>query len=111
MKKLSLFLCAFLAFLSTSLAQVEVSSRLQEAIQKAGPDDYVRALVLLRDQVDLLALDQRLYHEKATLERRAFEVITALQRKAQETQTNLLNYLQAKESAGEVFQYQSFWVS
>ncbi|GMU96789.1 S8 family serine peptidase [Ignavibacterium album] len=111
MKKLALFLFVFIAFIATSLAQVEVSSRLQQAIQEAGPDDYVRALVLLRDQVDLLALDQRLYHEKATLERRAYEVITALQRKAQETQPNLLNYLQTKESAGEVFQYQSFWVS
>ncbi|BDQ01796.1 S8 family serine peptidase [Ignavibacterium sp.] len=111
MKKQALFLFVLIAFVATSLAQVEVSSRLQEAIQKAGPDDYVRALVLLRDQVDLLALDQRLYHEKATLERRAYEVITALQRKAQETQPNLLNYLQAKESAGEVFQYQSFWVA
>ena len=111
MKKNALFLFVFLTFLGTSIAQVEVSSRLQDAIQKAGPDDYIRALVLLRDQVDLLALDQRLYHEKATLERRAYEVITALQRKAQETQPNLLNYLQAKESVGEVFQYQSFWVS
>ena len=111
MKKNALFLFVFLAFMATSIAQVEVSSRLQEAIQKAGPDDYVRALVLLRDQVDLLALDQRLYHDKATLERRAYEVITALQRKAQETQPNLLNYLQAKESLGEVFQYQSFWIA
>ncbi|MEP0860917.1 MAG: S8 family serine peptidase, partial [Ignavibacterium sp.] len=111
MKKQALFLFVLIAFVATSLAQVEVSSRLQEAIQKAGPDDYVRALVLLRDQVDLLALDQRLYHEKASLERRAYEVITALQRKAQETQPNLLNYLQAKESVGEVFQYQSFWVA
>jgi subtilisin family serine protease len=110
-KKNALFLFVFLAFMATSIAQVEVSSRLQEAIQKAGPDDYVRALVLLRDQVDLLALDQRLYHDKATLERRAYEVITALQRKAQETQPNLLNYLQAKESLGEVFQYQSFWIA
>ncbi|WP_337871971.1 S8 family serine peptidase [Ignavibacterium sp.] len=111
MKKSALFIFVFLAFLSTSIAQVEVSSRLQDAIQKAGPDDYVKALVLLRDQVDLLALDQRLYHEKATLERRAYEVITALQRKAHETQPNLLNYLQTKESAGEVFQYQSFWIA
>ncbi len=110
MKKLTQFLFVLIA-VATSFAQVEVSSRLQQAIQEASPDDYIRALVLLRDQVDLLALDQRLYHEKATLERRAYEVITALQRKAQETQPNLLNYLQAKESAGEVFQYQSFWVS
>ena len=111
MKKFFSFLFLSVILFSNSFAQIEISARLMNAIQSAKENDYVRGLIYLRDQVDLLALDQRLYHSKATLEERAFTVITALQRKAAETQTNLINYLQSKESSGEVFQYKSFWVA
>ncbi|MCS7053935.1 MAG: S8 family serine peptidase, partial [Ignavibacterium sp.] len=111
MKKiLSILFLSFLIFSST-FAQVEVSTRLLNALQSAKENDYVRGLIYLRDQVDLLALDQRLYHKKASLEERAYTVITALQKKAEETQGNLINYLSSKESTGEVFQFKSFWVA
>jgi subtilisin family serine protease len=104
-----LFLIFF--FSTLSFSQVEVSSRLYQALADANPDDYVRTLVLLSDQVDVAAMDQQFYRENATLERRALELITALQEKAQTTQANLLSFLEEKSEQGEVFQYQSFWVS
>ena len=111
MKKIFSFLFLSLLLLSNSFAQIEVSSRLMNALQSAKENDYIRGLVYLRDQVDLLAIDQRLYHKKASLEERAYTVITALQKKAAETQGNLINYLANREANGDVFQYKTFWVA
>ncbi len=111
MKKFFSFLFLSLLLFSNSFAQIEVSSRLMNALQTAKENDYIRGLIYMRDQVDLLAIDQRLYHKKASLEERAYTVITALQNKAAETQGNLINYLSMKEATVEVFQYQSFWVA
>ncbi|MDO8551027.1 MAG: hypothetical protein Q7S39_12880, partial [Ignavibacteria bacterium] len=109
-KVLSIF--SFLIFLSSfAFGQVEISTRLSEALQNAESTDYIRTLVYLRDQVDILSLDQRLYEEKATLQRRAFEVITALQEKANNTQGNLASYFQSKVIEGKVFNYQSYWIA
>lgn len=103
----------FLTLLVTSapFAQVEVSTRLQHAIELSKPDDYIRALVLLRDQVDVQSLDQRLYEENATIQRRAYEVITALQEKANNTQGSMKRYLDELSETGDVFSYQAFWIS
>ncbi len=96
---------------TVAFSQVEVSTRLQQALADANPNDYIRTLVLLRDQVDIASMDVQFYAERATIQRRAYEVITSLQEKAASTQVNLLNYLQEKSVNGDVFQYQSFWIS
>lgn len=102
----------FLLTISTSLfAQVEVSSRLQEALSQSKSNDYIRVLVLLRSQVDLASLDQQLYNQKATAQQRAATVITALQQKAAETQGSILNYIQTKYIDKSIFSYQSFWIA
>ncbi|NWF51173.1 MAG: S8 family serine peptidase [Ignavibacteriaceae bacterium] len=111
MRQLLISLFFISIFSSAILAQVEVSSRLQEALNNANPNDYIRTLVLLRDQVDINALDEKLYSENASLKHRAFEVITALQKKAETTQANILSYIQDKYSEGNVFSYKSFWIS
>ena len=59
-------------------SQVEVSSRLQQALLEANQNDYVKVLVLLRSQVDLASLDQQLYEQKSSIQQRAYQVITAL---------------------------------
>src|SRR5690554_1505790 len=111
MKK-NFLLFSILMFLSTvSLAQVEVSTRLMDAVSKANPDDFIRVMVYLSDQVDIIALDEKLYAENASLERRAYEVITALKEKAESTQNNLKNYFQTKLEEGKIFDYQSFWIA
>lgn len=96
---------------ASSFAQVEVSTRLMRALQNSSPTDFVRGFVYLRDQVDILALDEQLYAENASLEKRAFEVITALQNKAQNTQGNLKGYLEEKSANRDVFRYESFWIA
>ena len=110
MKKLLLvFILLLTSFLTFS--QVEVSSRLQEALNQANQNDYVRVLVLLRSQVDIATLDQQLYSQKSTLQQRAYQVITALKQNAENTQGELNAYLNIKSESTEVFTYQAFWIS
>ena len=110
MKKLLLF---FFLFLVTSFtySQVEISSRLQQALNKANQNDYIKVLVLLRSQVDLATLDQQLYSQKSTLQQRAYQVITALKQNAENTQASLKSYLDEKSESAAVFTYQAFWIS
>lgn len=111
MKKIFLLLFLIFVYSNHSFSQVEVSSRLQEAISEANPDDYIRVLVLLRDQVDVVSMDERFYRESVSIQQRASELIIELQEKARTTQVNILSYLQEKTLQGNVFQYESYWIS
>ena len=110
MKKLLLF---FVLAFTTSLtySQVEISSRLQQALSNANQNDYIKVIVLLRSQVDLATLDQQLYNQKSTIQQRAYQVITALKQNAENTQNGLKSYLNEKSESSEVFTYQAFWIS
>lgn len=110
MKKLLLFFFLILAS-SFTYSQVEVSSRLQQALLQANPNDYIKVLVLLRSQVDIAALDQQLYDQNASLQLRAYQVITALKQNAENTQGSLKSYLDGRTESSEVFTYQAFWIS
>lgn len=110
MKKLLLFSFLILAA-SFTYSQVEVSSRLQDALNRASENDYIKVLVLLRSQVDLAALDQQLYSQKSSMQQRAYQVITALKQNAESTQGSLKSYLDSKLESFDVFTYQAFWIS
>lgn len=110
MKKLLLFSFLILAA-SFTYSQVEVSSRLQDALNRASENDYIKVLVLLRSQVDLAALDQQLYSQKSSMQQRAYQVITALKQNAESTQGSLKSYLDSKLESSDVYTYQTFWIS
>ena len=97
--------------LTVAFGQAEVSTRLQKAINESNPNDYIKVMVYLNNQVDLEALDAQLYLEKASPEIRAFKVITALQEKAASTQGALINYLEQQLSERDVFSYKAFWIA
>lgn len=102
----------FVFFYSTfAFSQAEVSTRLQKAISEANTNDYIRVLVLLRDHVDVAAMDQKFYRESATIEQRVSRLITTLQEKSKTSQVNILSYLEEKANAGSVFRYESFWIT
>lgn len=100
-------------FLNCTLifGQAEVSSRLQQEINKSNPNDYIKTLIYLSDQVDLETLDAQLYLEKASPQIRAYKVIIALQEKAASTQGALINFLEEKLTEREVFSYKTFWIA
>ncbi|NUN08190.1 MAG: S8 family serine peptidase [Ignavibacteriaceae bacterium] len=111
MKKTLTFFILLLVLSAELLAQVEVSTRLTRALQNASPQEYIRAFVFLREQVDIEALDARLYRENASLERRAYEVITALQEKAASTQPGLRAYFDEQYANRNLFKYESYWIA
>lgn len=111
MKKSFTFFLLLLVLSANLFAQVEVSTRLTRALQNASPQEYIRAFVFLREQVDIEALDARLYRENASLERRAYEVITALQEKAASTQAGLKSYFDEQYANRNLFKYESFWIA
>jgi len=61
--------------------------------------------------VDIAALDQQLYDQNASLQLRAYQVITALKQNAENTQGSLKSYLDGRTESSEVFTYQAFWIS
>ena len=67
-------------------------------------------MILLDEQVDLQSLNQQLIKDRASLQMRAFRVISELQTKAVNTQKSIINMLTAK-SAGDVANYQAFWIA
>ncbi len=104
-------LLLFLFIACTVFAQQnKLSGRLERALNQTESNEYVRSLVILNDQVDVANMDARFYAEKATLERRTYEVITALQKKADQTQPELLSYLSRMEATEAVFTYRKFWI-
>lgn len=110
MKKYYYLLLLSLLLLNNSFAQPEITSRLQAAISKANPDEYIRVIVYLRDQVDIEALDAKLYRESASLEKRAYDVITALKEKANSSQGMLSQFFSAKQSTNDIQSWEKYWI-
>ncbi len=111
MNRFVFFLLVFSIGLTTSrLMAGEISPYLQQKMLEAMEgNQQVPAVIVLKDQVDIQALDRKLYRDKASAQQRAYTVITALQEKARTTQSALLDYL-ASQTRDEVGKYQSLWI-
>ncbi|MBP9121699.1 MAG: S8 family serine peptidase [Ignavibacteriaceae bacterium] len=105
---LSFFVVSGLFF--TTFAQPELSTRMQRALQNTSSDEYVKGIIFLRDQVDVMKLDAELYKRKATPSERSEAVITALETKATSTQRNLIKFLQARTGDRSVFNFTQYWI-
>lgn len=101
-------------FLLIALANVhagaEISPFLQQKMLEAlATNQPVPAMIVLKEQVDIPALDAQLYREKASPQHRAYTVITSLQEMANKTQPSLLNFL-AIQSKDDLPYYEPFWI-
>ena len=111
MKKGFLLLLGLFLLNSSVFAKAEITNSLAEAIlmaQKTGTN--VKAIIVLEDQYDILALDRQLSENNTSLQERAFTVITDLKNHANRTQANLVNFLESKAKS-EIPQYQNFWIA
>lgn len=93
---MKLFNTLLILLLSTCLmAQdfnpAKISNRLQRQLQTT--EDYHHVSILLNDRVDIQSLEQSFYDQKASLDERAFLLITSLKEKAASTQQNILSVL------------------
>jgi len=108
MKKLLLPLL-LLALAGSALAGT-ISQGLQAQLAGLKPDQPVKVLVVLKDQVDVPALDARLHAAKTTLALRHSTVVGALQQRAASTQKDLLASLGGLKAAGGVLGYTPHWI-
>ena len=108
MKKL---LCLLLlsALAGTAVAGT-LSPGLKAQLADLKPDQTVKVLVVLKDQVDVARLDHELHAAKTTLAARHRTVVGALQDKAATTQSALLADLQSRKAAGGVLGFTPHWI-
>lgn len=111
MRKFLLIAFALL-FSANAFAQItEVTDRLQSQLQTVNPVSYVRTLVLLKDRVDIISLDNQLYEQNAPLSVRAKTVINTLKFKASSTQGPILEFLESQKRLGKVREVMNFWIT
>ena len=95
---------------SNAFATGFITPRLEKAlVEAATTHEPVKVLIVLKDQVNIQALDDDLYSQRASIEERAYTVITSLQSVADQTQGPLLSFL-ASKTRDEVLQYEAYWV-
>ncbi len=96
--------------ISGALASAEISPYLQQKmLETLSTNQPVPAMIMLKEQVDIPALDAQLYRENASPNHRAYTVITSLQEMANKTQPSLLNFL-ASQSKEDLPYYEAFWI-
>ena len=114
MKGFTLVFCLWLASLSgvcqgESFEVSKLDAYLQYMVEEF-PDTSVNIYVALTDQVDVLVLEQNFRKFEIPLETRAYEVITQLRQKANQTQGDLLQWLNSS-SGVEPFSIQPLWIA
>ncbi len=102
-------LAALLLF-STAYAGY-VDPALERKIADADPQTLFPTLIFMTDQVDIAAMKHQHDLAAATLAQRHYDVITALQRKATETQPDVLGELARAKSDGAADSYRGFWIA
>ena len=107
------YLLFILILISSNLfsQNVQVTQRLANKMNSLNPLEYTRVLILMKDRVDIEKLDKDLYDMNATIEYRAQVVINTLREKAAQTQTPILNYLNAEKESGKIKQMINFWIT
>jgi len=88
-----------------------VDPALEQKISNADPETFFSTLIFMADQVDIMAMKHNHDLNRATRAERHYDVVTSLQRKATETQADILNYLAHTKITRGVGAYRSFWIA
>lgn len=108
-----LLVFALCSIFQKSLAQNNpeplVTNRLSEKMLKAGEDEYLPVVILMRDRVDVQGLNKKFTQNKTDLKTRASQTITSLHKKAESSQAALLQYLNAAPGVDKK-SVQGYWV-
>jgi subtilisin family serine protease len=88
-----------------------IDPALQRAMEQAGPDGHVSALLYLHDRVDVDTLTAMADATFMPMRDRHELVVRSLQRTAADSQVGLINALDLATTNGDVLDYESFWVA
>ncbi len=98
------------ALLSGAALAGEIAPGLQDLLDRTDDSTPVKALVFMRDRVDVTSMDIELHLEKATLATRHLRVINELKHVAATSQANLLAELEINKAGGGVMGYTPHWI-
>jgi bacillopeptidase F len=88
-----------------------ITPDLDAQLEKISSDDYISTIVMLSDRVDIDALKIDLNAMHTTRAHRHEIVVNTLREKTQNTQGELLEYLEGGIADGKVREYKSLWIS
>ncbi len=108
-KLLSAILSMFFLF-SSPLAGT-IDQQLAEKMASAQPEEQFSVIIQMADQVDMPGLKLELKAKQAKLAERHKRVITALKDKADQSQRDILGYLNQAKNSGKVSDFKNFWIS
>jgi subtilisin family serine protease len=113
MKLAKALICLAFILFTVGLAHTgQIDSRLRELlISEHNRNRFYSVIVVMADQADIESLDRLLINNKATLNDRHSQVITALQEIAYQTQPPVLSYMRYLESAGDIRFTKHFWIA
>lgn len=103
------FLALLVALAGTALGG-EIHPGLEDILSSTPPGEPVSVLVFLNDQVGIEAMNSDLTRENATLHYRHETVVRRLQETANDTQGDIVAYLDALKAKGGVDEYRVFWI-
>ncbi len=109
-RKLILLSCLLVAWLAGSAFAGQLSPGLEAQFAQKQDDGAVKVLVVLRDRVDIQALDWNLHEQRVDLATRHVTVIETLKDAARGSQADLLANLASRQTRGEVAQYKAHWL-
>ena len=110
MKKLFFVLFSFFLLSAAYTQSVEISQRLQQRMNSLNPLDYVKVLIMMKDQVDVMKISKDLYSTNASLQTRSETIINSLMLKAEQTQGPLMSYIKQQKTYGKIKQVKPFWI-
>ncbi len=83
----------------------------EEYLQTLPDDAEVRAIVIMADQVDVPALEAELNARNADRQERHYVICSALMNKCNESQKDILAFLNKEKASGNIRRIRSFWLS
>ncbi|MCS6989016.1 MAG: S8 family peptidase [Chloroherpetonaceae bacterium] len=109
--KSSLLSLVLLLGASASFAQARVEERLREKLATMRPDEKIRVIVYMAEQVDLNALERELSAKKANKQQRHYEVVSRLRALAETSQRGIMQELSERVQRGEAEQVEQMWLA
>jgi subtilisin family serine protease len=88
----------------------ELSPNMEAYLAQKADAEPVHGLIIMKDRLDIKALDYQLHEARASFDERHVTVITALMEDAERAQASLLADLEVRRQLGEIDSYEPFWI-
>jgi hypothetical protein len=106
-----LILSGVLFFASSAASAGSIDPPFLVKIAAAPPEQFLPAIVMMEEQVDLESLDAALLAERATRQRRHETVVNELKELSSRTQIEVAQLLDQGRARGDVEHYRAHWVA